>query len=232
MSKSIISLIVVLITLGFSILYVKPEYDLMQTHRSDLAKLNDIFNNADRIKGLISQTKQTLDGVGTAERARFEIFLPSTSDPIRLANNLQHIGYKNGIVLENIKVEETSASSGQKSATATVGGLVQGAINVFTPGRKGDASGPASDKVNINEGGTAGNTPDKKYVATRASFSFTSTLESFGLLLNDLEKSLRLMSIIKLSFNPTAEAGATQASKTVGPPAYQFSVTVEVYSLR
>ena len=234
MSKSIISLIIIVLSLGFAFFYVKPEYDLMQGHRADVARLNTIFSKSEGIERLIGETKETLDGVGDSERASFSIFLPETTDPIRFANNLQYIGLKNGIVLGDILVEE-SVNGVQKSAGATTGsaaqGAVQGAVNVFTIGRKAELSQEAYE-ASMAGGGAEASATDKKYISTRASFVFVTTIESFEIFLNDLEKSLRLINITKLSFSLAPELSDVKKVKKSGPTLYQYAVTVEAYSLK
>lgn len=234
MSKPIISLIITVLSLGVAFFYVKPEYDLMQGHRADVARLNTIFSKSGRIEKLIGETKETLDGVGDSERASFSIFLPETTDPIRFANNLQYIGLKNGLVLENIVVEE-SPNGVQKSAgsapSGAIKGAVQGAVNVFTIGRKEELS-QAAYEASMAGGGAEARATDKKYISTRASFMLVTTIESFEMFLNDLEKSLRLINITKLSFSLAPELSDAKKVKKSGPPLYQYAVTVEAYSLK
>lgn len=236
MSKPIISLIVILFSLGFAFLYVKPEFDFMQGHRADVERLNDIIKDADSIKTLIGATQETLDSVSSVDRARFETFLPETADPIRFANNLQYIGFRNGLVLENIKVDE-SANSSQKSAggvaVSSLQGAVQGAVNIFTIGRKAELSQAAYEASTANANiGTDTSVTDKKYITTKASFALVANLETFRLFLNDLEKSLRLINISELSFSPEQTSSDVKKTEVVGPPLYRYVVTIEAYSLK
>lgn len=234
MSKSLISLIIIVLSLAAAFLYVKPEYDLMQGHRADVERLNAIFSKSERIEKLIGETKETLDGVGESERESFSIFLPETTDPIRFANNLQYIGRKNGLVLENIVVEE-SPNGVQKSAGAVPGTAaqeaVQGAVNVFTIGRKAELS-QAAYEASLAGGGAEAGATDKKYIPTRASFVLVTTIGSFEMFLNDLERSLRLINITKLSFSLAPELSDVKKGKKSGPPLYQYAITVEAYSLK
>lgn len=238
MPKPIISFLVILISVGAVFFYVIPEYNLVQKTSVNLAEISDIFKDANSIEKLIDDTRKTLEGVPDEDLARFEVFLPETSDTIRFANNLQYIGLKNGFVLENLKVEEStsrvqkSAGSGAVAvAQSAAQSAVQGAATVFTIGRKAELSQEAYERSKFEaEAGAV--TVGKKYVTTKASFGLEATLPEFGLLLNDLETSLRIMNVTGLSFSPISETEEMKKAKIVTPPIYKFSVTIEAYSLK
>lgn len=208
MFKPIFSLIVIILSVIFAFFYVVPEYNRAQEYRVDLAKLIQISKNADEIEILIGQTEETLKSVDATGLSRFAVFLPETSDPVRLANNLQRMGLANGVVLQNIKVEESVAGI-QKSANE----------NKTEQGNWATKSGTVSG--------------DKKYATTKANFTFTATYEAFGKLLFDVEKSLGLINITALSFAPVPVVVDTKNTKQVeSPPLYQYVVAVETYSLK
>ena len=228
MLKPIFSFIVIVISAIFTFLYVIPEYSRVQERRGDLAKLIEISKNAGEIETLISQTEETLKSVDLTRVARFAVFLPETPDPIRLANNLQRLGLANGIVLQNIKVEEPVIST-QKSVRSNGGGVLQTAASIFSAGSN------TGQREGTTEGGSANIVPeDKKYATTKASFTFTATHEAFSKFLFDTEKSLGLINITALSFVPvpvTSVVVDTKKNKQEAPLLYQYAVAVETYSL-
>lgn len=236
MSKPIISLIVIILSLGAAFLYVKPEYNIMVSHRTDVQTLNDIFSQADSINKLLTHTQETLDGVDASDLARFSVFLPETSDSIRLADNLQQIGLNRGLILRDIKVDVPS-NAPQKSAGSValnaVQGAVQGAVNIFTIGGKENLSIAAYDAAQT-AAGTAGSASsnNKNYVTTTAHFSVTATMQSFNLLLNDFEKSLRMTDVTELSFTEVALSADEKKLNPSAPLIYQYSVSISTYSLK
>lgn len=203
MTKPFFSFIIIVISLGFAFFYVRPEYSLVQERSADLATLAVTSKSSSMIKTLINETEKNLNSVNSADLARFDIFLPETIDPIRFANNLQHIGITNGLVLENIKVEEPARNTQ-------------------------DGAGTQSSPVVQSQGAAL----EKKYATTKANFTFTTTYEKFHIFLNDIEKSLGLINITTLSFQPVVEAPDPKKIKIVGPQIYQFTVAVETYSLK
>lgn len=228
MFKPIFSFIVIIISTVFAFLYAIPEYSRVQERRGDLAKLVEISKNAGEIETLISQTEETLKSVDLTRAARFAVFLPETPDPIRLANNLQRLGLTNGIVLQNIKVEEPVINT-QKSVRSNGGGVLQTAIGIFNSGgNTGQGEG------NTEGGGTNIVSEDKKYATIKASFTFTATHEAFSKFLFDTEKSLGLINITALSFVPVPVAQVAVDTKKVkqeAPLLYQYAIAVETYSL-
>ena len=190
--------------------------------------LNETLKNSDRIKTLIDQTKQNLNSINSEEGARFAVFLPETIDGIRFANNIQHIGQINGIVVEEIKIIPVpdGVNAGQNGSAAKQS-LLQGVVNTFSLENKiqsPQAVSPAAPKTATTNG--------KKYATTKAHFSFSSTYESFQLFLNDLEKSLSLLNVTSLSLVPETETTSTKKINGASPIIYQFTVELETYSLK
>jgi hypothetical protein len=220
MIKPILSFIVLLLSLAFAFFYVMPSFDRVQSHRENLVTLDDTLQKGDVIKKLIADTAESLKSVDTDNLARFEVFLPQTFDSLRFANNLEHLGRSNGIILENIVVE------GGKNNTASMptakNTLATNITNTLSLGR-----GFKSEATNT----PAGVSGDKKYKTTKATFSFTTSYGGFLLFLDDIEKSLGLINVDTLSFAPTKSAGVN-GKKTTGAPIYQYTVEIETYSLQ
>lgn len=219
MFKPIFSFIVITLAVSFAFLYIMPEYDRNKDLRRDLENLSEISKTAGKIEDQISQTEVTLNTVDADDLARFAVFLPEAPDPIRLANNLQRIGLTNGIVLQDIKVEEAVAGA-QKSTKPNGSGALQVVANIFSTGGAGEGA---------KEGAVAG---EKKYTTTKTNFSFAATHEAFSKFLFDTERSLGLINITALSFVPVPVMSDAKKSKQTAPPLYQYAVTVETYSLK
>lgn len=232
MNKPLFSFITILLSIGFAFFYVKPEYTLVEGRSANLTTLADIAKGSGRIKKLINDTEKNLNGVDSADLARFDMFLPEVIDPIRFANNIQRIGFTNGVVLENIKVEEPAVGTSKNiglnsSGQSQQGGAIQGVVNTFSMGSKGDQT-----QRTTLDGMISGAVLEKKYATTKTSFGFTSTYEAFGKFLFDIEKSLGLINVTALSFHPSIETTDVKKIKRGSPPMYQFTVTIETYSLK
>ncbi len=204
MLKPILSLTVLILSLGFSFFYVKPEYEEMQNRRDDLKMINDTLKDAEIVQTLINQTSEILAGIPPQDLASFDTFLPVTIDEIRLANNIQRIGIAKGVILSGIKVSAEHKDAKAGAPPAVAGGVMDASVDV-----------------------------QKKYATTKVSFTFVAPYTTFLLFLDDLEKSLGIINITMLSFfqvNKESEASGVQNPK--GPPEYGFNVEIETYSLK
>ena len=223
MIKPILSFIVLILSLLFAFFYVMSEFGMVQAHQENLVTLDDTIQKGEMVKKLIADTGESLKAVDADNLARFDVFLPQTIDSLRFANNLQHIGYAKGIVLENIMVDQGAKNTPSVSAT-TKNTLGNNVVNTFSLER---ATKSKSEATNI-PGGVSG---DKKYKTTKATFSLTASYGAFLIFLGDLEKSLGLINITALSFVPTKDA-SVNGKKGNGLPLYQYTVEVETYSLQ
>ncbi len=229
MTKPIISFIVLILSIGFAFFYVVPAYNLNKERRGDVESLSNILSTSGEIKTLIEETKKSLASISPSGLSSFEVFLPEKIDAIRFANNIQYIGKKNGIILSDIKVEGL-ASGAQSSVAQSDISATQGLVNAVSLGAK----------VNQAEGaytmnpttGVAEESAYKKYVATKASFTFTSTFEAFQLLLYDLERSLGVIDVTALSFSPVTQVSPANGLRTPSSPTYQYTMAIETYSLK
>jgi hypothetical protein len=119
---------------------------------------------------------------------------------------------QNGSTIRNVKttavsgVDKSSAGAGANAIAAPLGAN-QGSQTMIVP-HSGQALG---------------------YDSVTVSFTVTATYDTFLKILRDLEKSLRIIDVTRISFNladPTAAGGANRGG------AYDFNVEVKTYWLR
>jgi hypothetical protein len=207
MSNPIISILVLLLSFGFGFFYVKPEYDTMQQRRNDSVVLDATLQSTNEIQSLIQQTGKTLTGINPTDLSRFSVFLPESIDPLRLANNLQHIGFSHGIALTKIKV-------GASSKTPQIA-----PDQVAASGIQNVAAGVAATAT------------AQKYATTATTFDFNASDSAFNAFLGDIEKNLGLMNVTELTFTPVAQTDSTGKVIKSSGPQYLYSMTIETYSL-
>jgi len=227
MTNPLFSFFTILLSLGFAFFYVKPEYTLVQENRANLVSLVETAESSKMIDSLIKETEKNLNSVNPMDLANFDIFLPEVVDPIRLANNLSQMGLLSEIILQDIKVIEPAKSSQENTASNATMTAANGITKTFSIENKVNQSqGLISEQANSGRGA------EKKYATTKVTFSFTATYEKFHLFLNDIEKSLGLMNITALSFQPLVEVVDPKNPKKVSSPVYQFRIEMETYSLK
>lgn len=227
MTKPIISFAVLLISLVFVFFYTWPAYNLNVQRRGDIESLSKILNTSDEIKTLLEKTKKNLSTIDPAGLDRFGVFLPEKIDPIRFANNIQSLGRKNRLVLAGIKVEG-SGEAGQGSSATKANGVAQSVVSAFSLGAKIKAA----ESAILQDASVTSVSAGSNYVATRASFTFDASYETFQLFLNDIEKSLGLINVTSLSFSPIERDASLKNSKTEQTPIYSYTMEIETYSLK
>lgn len=219
MNKPIISFVVIIISVIFVIFYVRPAYGDVKDRQNDIVSLEKILSASSGIGVLVSQTTKYLDSINEEGRLRFAVFLPEKIDVIRFANNLQHIGLSNGIILEKIKIEEATD-------------VKQGTSEMNSETQKSFVSAmllqDATRQVDIAKSGSS---LSKRYVTTKASFEFVATYEKFQLFLYDLETSLELVDITSLSLTPKPVVVDPKNPSLTALPLYQYTINLETYSL-
>lgn len=203
MANPIISIIVIILSLGFSFFYVTPEYAITQKRSVDITTLDRTLKDAGEIQSLINQTETTLNSINPVELSRFAVFLPETTDTLRLANNIQHVGIAHGITIEQLKVDDTS----KKGQSADLSGVQGVAADVSTK------------------------TSTPQYTTVKTTFSMTTSDEAFRAFLADLEKNLGIMNVTTLTFTPVTDAASGKIARSAAPQ-YKYSVAIETYALK
>lgn len=218
MIKNIFSFAVLIFSVIFLFLYMKPLYDLTEKRRADIALLNEALGKANSVKSVIKETETILSDISSFERSRFDTFLPSTIDEIRFVNNIISITRARSVVAENIKIEKRSTDTSQESVSKD--SLKGGLQKVFSLD-KGGSSGVAPITSDTALGGV--------YVATPVSFSFIASYSTMLLLLDDMEKSLGLINVNSLSFKEYTDDGGSAKNSV---PRYYVTINLETYSIK
>ncbi len=227
MIKFISSIIILVLSLAFAFLYVRPEYDRTQSSLADLKILNNTLESTEKMKELVIQIRDSLASIDPVDTERASVFLPEMIDEIRFANNLQSIGAKNGIALIDIKVGE-----GEKEKIS-----VSGAVSADGEGfllNRPSRSLDTKKAVNQDTQKPTESDSEKKYVTTKVSFSLSTTYEKFLVLLGELERSLEIINVTSLSFQEHKEGSDTDGTKNTpkGDLLYKYTVEIETYSLK
>lgn len=216
MYKPFFSLAVILVSVAFGFMYVKPQYERAQSQREAIVSLDETLSIADKIKLKIEGTKTELGNVSRLDSERFAVFLPEKIDTIRFANDLQHIGKTHRLTLSDIKIENPTLLTATTTLTDTQNG--KGAIrNVFSLDR--------GVQMNDTEGGSR-SAINKKYKTNKMSFSVSASYGDFLKLLADMERSLGLINITSLLFQPSDDANSGSNEQL-----YQYAIEIETYSL-
>lgn len=222
MIKPILSLIVIIISVSFAFLYVRPAYERLDTKKADLAMLNETLTNADEVQKIIRETKDNMENITPAEYTRFETFLPKKIDEIRFVNNIVHIGLQRDIIVDEIKISK-KIEGGANGNIATGAGIATGVSKVFSMNQ-------LSDETTANPS-SANNVSRGVFSAHNVSFSIIATYPVTLLFLGDLERSLGLINVNTLALEEYKDTSKNKKITGSSVPLYRSMIEVETYSL-
>ena len=213
MINPFISLAIIASFLSFAFFYVVPLYGEVEAQKADLGVLNDAVEDTEKIKEVIGQTVKSLDSVDPLMMKRLETFLPKTIDEVRVANNIQGVGVKNGLAVSNVKISNNvKGVQGGGTEQSVAGAQVEPVLSQGIPQEQ-----------------------KEKYATTKITFDITTSYEGFRLFVDDLEKSLGLINIKSLAFQEYKESkiiGSKSSRGAIPNPLYTFKVEIETYSLK
>lgn len=230
---SLIIILAILGVIGLGFYFLKPQYDAFKKVQGDLSQekgnLENQKTNLENIKGLLKNYEVVKENLKSLSLA-----LPSEKDIPNLLVQLESLAVKNGVLMESISYSEEQEEKGSKGEQKV------------TPQVKAKSIGPAGLE---EEMGTAGEgeasqgetaAPSKGYATLQVDLSLSAHYPSFMQYLEDVQKNLRFLDIISVSFDVGEEGG--QSTSTSGEEGegelsfeektFDFSVTLRTYYLK
>ncbi len=191
MNRNITAIILIAIAVGIYFTYTQGQID---TDKLVMA-LNDQYKtaitNAQSLKSVRDSVQKDYNKISLEDRARLDRMIPSSVDNIHLIVDISKLANKNGFALRNIKADIIQSSN--QSGVQN---------NIATQG---------SNQALL---------PDMSLANVKLSFDATVSYDRFIGFVQDLEKSLRIMDVTKLSIKAT-DSGI-----------YDFNVEVNTYWLK
>ena len=197
MNKNVISIILIIISIGIFYTFTDSRIDVIKAAAASNRDYLSAINNS---KELITQRDAVLkqyNSIQPSDLSRLNTMLPDNVDNVRLIIDVNGIAARHGFTLQNIT---TSADS--------TGGGASGS----------GSSGAGSSVSETSGGGAASNT---LYGAVTISFSFTSSYQNFVAFMQDIQSSLRILDITRMTVN----AGSV-------PGNFTYSMQLQTYWLK
>lgn len=223
MWKPIISLVIIITSVVFSVNYVLPEYERIQKLKADISVLDKVSKDQKKIDELTAETERILGEIPKDSDEKFSRLIPETVDYIRFANNIKALAFSRGIFLKDLQVVKDDPTK-----KIVVGGketLLDSIKNTLTLDRASNTLAPNAEVPGASSG------KNKKYVTTKATFAFVASYPTFLALLGDLEQSLEIINVTSLSLAPRKEIAGVVVKKP-SVPLYEYQVEVETYSIK
>lgn len=209
MNKNISSAILVVVAIGIFFTYTDGKYKEVKNVLAVSAAYDQALKDADDLIRKRDQVITAYNNISVVDRQRLEDILPDNIDNVRLIIDVRNLVAKRGVNVKNIK---TSAAN-----------LV---VNKDQPKKNTNAQYVAEiatpDAAQLQQ---ADNDPIE---SVNLSFSFNSDYDTFLTILDDLQKSLRVMEITKVTLTPSASA--TDSKIDTGK--YDFALEIKTFWLK
>ncbi len=191
MNRNITALILIVIAVAIYFTYTQGQID---TDKSIIA-VNDQYTtaiaNSMTLRSIRDSVQKDYNNISLDERNRLDSMIPSSIDNIHLIVDVTKLANRSGFALKNIRADVISdTASGAPSTLVTA----------------------SSSQLNL--------LPTMSLAKVKLTFDATAQYDKFISFMQDLEKSLRVMDITKLSMKAN-DSGV-----------YDFSVEVNTYWLK
>jgi Tfp pilus assembly protein PilO len=197
MNRNVTAVLLTVLAIGVYVTWTSPKWDEIKIIQTVNDQYIQAINNANRLIKVRDQVLKDYSALTEEDKARLEKVVPNTVDNIRLIIDLSNVAAQRGLTLRNIK-----ATVSKNSNINTVS-QVQTIANPGVPGTPGTliSAAPTVDTVGV-------------------SFTVKATYDQFVTLMRDIEASLRVMDITRLSME-SSDTGI-----------YDYKVELKTYWLR
>ncbi len=192
MNRNTTALILIILAIGIYFTFTRAKVEEVQAIRAVNAEYQKAITNASRLLTVRDGVLQAYNRISEGDKEKLNKIVPDYVDNVRLIIDVKDdIAAKHGLFLRNIKTTSIDIPSAQGN--------------------------PTKEQVSAAAAAVAGGA---KYGVVNLSFSVSTTYEQFVDFLKDLESSLRILDISKLSL--TANDTGT----------YDFTVDLKTYWIK
>lgn len=193
MNRNTTALILIILAIGIYFTFTKARINELKEIRSVNEEYQNAINNATDLLAVRDEVSRAYNNITEGDKERLDKIVPDSVDNVRLIIDVKDdIAARNGLYLKNIKTSSPDIPTPNSSQTP----LPQGSNRI------------------IPQESTS------KYGVVTLSFSVTASYEQFVDFLRDLESSLRILDISKL----------TLAANDQGT--YDFNVELKTYWIK
>jgi len=121
MGKSIVVIILILVSIAAFVVHIRPTYDHVQDIKSKVARLDEALSKTRNIRRLREKLSQDFRDFATANLDRLQKLLPDHVDNVRLVLDIDGMAARHGIRIQNVKVKKKGEISND-SGNMVIGG--------------------------------------------------------------------------------------------------------------
>jgi hypothetical protein len=201
MPRALLPTILLLATLGLIFSYISPSYSKVQDIKEEITRFDEALGKAKELQALRDQLLAKYNSFSARDLERLEKFLPDQIDNVRLIIDIDAIASRYGMTVKNLSIQGDSKERLQKTSVGNSTADIS--TSVPTPGAR-----------------VLGSRPSSVIGSVIMTFSVSASYERFLQFLKDLERSLRLIDVVSLSFDASGEG------------VYNYNVGIKTYWLK
>lgn len=182
MNKNATPIILLILAIGIYFTFTKGKLDELNVQKNINAGYQEAINNSEKLIKMRDNLVKAYNEISDDDKDRLEKMVPNNIDNVRLTLDVKSIGIGRGLILKNVKtnapnINTAIAGQGNKvNSNASQSTINTGAVT-------------KSGKVSLNN----------SYDTVTLSFNITTDYQTFLALLKDIETSLRIIDISKIS---------------------------------
>jgi Tfp pilus assembly protein PilO len=214
MFKTILAIVLFVVSGGLIFAYVSPTYSAAQDTLAERAKYTEANAKVREVASLRSALTAKYQQLSPQNIARLQSFLPDHVDNIKLVLDIDNVAQRRGIRIGNV---------------------------VTHAGTESAAPGGAAPATSLGFDTAAQDL--QKYKSLVLDFNVVASYSDFILFMRDLEQSLRIVDLVSLKMEPSSQRTSVSniplelrglAGATLPPPAssdFQYAVSIKTYWL-
>ena len=131
--KNIVSILVVIASIGIFFGYIKPTYGTINSQRSELASYKDTLEQAKLLEERIATLKSKISGLPAEDMAKVEKMLPDTVSNVNLIIDMNNIALNSGLAIKNIQLGQAPTGKSSESSKGSLYDSIDLSFNVVAP---------------------------------------------------------------------------------------------------
>ncbi len=201
MFKALIPVIGIIVAVGLFFTYIQPTFKDIRAIQDETTEYAQAITKAAELQQRIDELKQKQSSISLSNLERLEALLPERIDEVAVLIDIDTLATLHNLTLGDIEVNDQKTDGGAKTDSQ---------------GKPIQSRGPLNDgSLNTQ----TGEPMSGSYATLDLSFSVSGTYDDFRKFLQDIERSLVLMEVTKITF-VRPEEGATS-----------FMINLQLFSL-
>lgn len=196
MFRTLTPIIAILIGIGLLTTYVRPTFEAVGALQDETEDYAQAIDRADALRTRINELVAKQNAFSSVDLERLEAFLPDRVDEVSLMLDLDALATQHRLAFGNISVKNNVSVEEVTEARAIADDI--------------DPAAPQQERA-VSSGAA--------YVPMDISFTVTGTYQDFRSYLRELERSLLLMDVVRISF---AESDGDLTDYNLTVRAYSF----------